>query len=176
MNFVGQMLAHTPLYVFALLLYLGWQGVQALRPRHRPIWRLLIVPAAFTAAGLLLLVLRPSSGVLPMVAWLGGLVAVVPLGFMTGPRILAIDRENRRATLAGSLVPLLRNLVVFSSQYAIAVATVLHPQERAGLVVVGHLVSGTTIGYFVGWTVALRRRYPAAAGGATPGEARLRTC
>jgi hypothetical protein len=123
---------------------------------------MLIVPAAFTATGLLLLLLRPSGGILPMTAWLGGLLAFVPLGLVTGPRILGVDRRTGLVTRAGSPVPLLRNLLVFVSQYAIAVALVLHLQAQASLTVVKHVVSGTSVGYFLGWTISFRRRYRAA--------------
>lgn len=162
MTFFAQMLAHTPPYVFFLFAYLVWQGVLSLRARRQPAWRMLIVPAVFTTTGLLLLILRPSGGILPMTAWLGGLVAFVPLGLVTGPRILEVDRRTGRVTRAGSPVPLLRNLLVFVLQYSIAVALVLHPQAQASLIVVGHAVSGASVGYFLGWTIALRRRYRAA--------------
>jgi len=74
-TFVVQMLAHTPPYVFVLLAYLVWQGVLSLRTRRRTVWRMLIVPGLFMATGLLLLVLRPSGGTLPMAAWFVGLAA-----------------------------------------------------------------------------------------------------
>jgi len=41
-----RILANTPVWAFALLAYLIWQGWQSLRPRTLPIWRLLIVPLA----------------------------------------------------------------------------------------------------------------------------------
>lgn len=75
MTFLVQMLTHTPPYVFVLLAYLVWQGVLSLRTRQQSVWRMLIVPGLFIATGLLLLVLRPSGGILPMVGWLVGLVA-----------------------------------------------------------------------------------------------------
>lgn len=96
-----------------------------------------------------------------MAAWLGGLGAFVPLGLVSGPRIVGVDRQTGCAMRAGSPVPLLRNLLVFASQYAIAVA-LLHPQAQANLTVVGHVVSGSCVGYFLGWTLALWRRYRAA--------------
>ena len=159
MTFFVQMLFHTPPYVFVLFAYIVWQGTQSLRSRRRAIWRLLIVPTAFTATGLLLLALRPFGGFLPIAAWLGGLVAFVPLGLATGPRIVGVDRAGGLVMLGGSPVPLLRNLLVFSAQYAIAVVSFLHPQAQASFVVAGHLVSGTSIGYFIGWTIMLRHRY-----------------
>ena len=161
MTFVVQMLAHTPPYVFVLLAYLVWQGVLSLWTRRRAVWRMLIVPGFFIATGLLLLVLRPSGGILPMAAWFLGLAAFVPLGLVTGPRLLAVDRGKGRVTLAGSPVPLVRNLLVFAAQYAIAVAFVRHPEARTSLVVAGHAVSGTSMGYFIGWTIAFRRLYRA---------------
>ena len=94
MTFVVQMLAHTPPYVFLLLAYLAWQGVKSLRTRRRSVWTMLIVPALFTATGLSLLVLRPSGDIPPMAAWLVGLMAFAPLGLVTGPRILAVDRPR----------------------------------------------------------------------------------
>ena len=159
MGFVVQMLADTPPYVFALLAYLVWQGVLSLRTRRLAIWRMLIVPGLFEAAGLLLLVLRPSSDIVPLAAWLVGLVAFIPLGLVTGPRLLAVDRTS--VTRAGSPVSLVRNLLVFGEQYGIAVAVFRDPGAHASLTLAKHAVSGTSVGYFIGWTIAFRHCYRA---------------
>jgi hypothetical protein len=97
-----------------------------------------------------------------MAAWLVGLMAFAPLGLVTGPRILAVDRASGRVTLAGSPVSLVRNLLVFATQYGIPVTLFRHPEARASLAVAGHAVSGTSVGYFIGWTIAFWRRYRAA--------------
>jgi hypothetical protein len=159
MAFVVQMLAHTPPYVFVLLAYLFWQGVLSLRTRRLAVWRMLIVPGLFGAAGLLLLVLRPSGDIVPLAAWLVGLVAFVLLGLVTGPRLLAVDRTS--VTRAGSPVPLVRNLLVFGAQYGIAVAVFCQPEAHVSLTLAKHVVSGASVGYLVGWTIAFRRRYRA---------------
>jgi hypothetical protein len=52
MQVAVRILTHTPLWVFALLAYLIWQGWQARRPRTRAIWRMLIVPQVFFLMGL----------------------------------------------------------------------------------------------------------------------------
>ena len=57
-----------------------------------------------------------------MVAWFVGLAAFIPLGLVTGPRLLAVDGGSGRVTRAGSPVSLVRNLLVFAAQYGIAVA------------------------------------------------------
>jgi hypothetical protein len=162
MTLLVQMLTHTPPYVFGLLAYLVWQGVLSLRTRQQSVWRMLVVPGLFIATGLLLLVLRPSGGILPMVGWLVGLVAFVPLGLLTGPRLLGVDRTRGQVIRAGSPVSLVRNLLIFAAQYGIAVALFRHPEAHASLVVAGRAVSGTSIGYFIGWTIAFRQRYRAA--------------
>lgn len=51
MTFAWQILIHTPVWVWMLLAFLLWQGIQAMRPRRTPIWRALIVPVAFIAWG-----------------------------------------------------------------------------------------------------------------------------
>jgi hypothetical protein len=56
---------------------------------------------------------------------------------------------------------LVRNLLVFAAQYGIAVALFLHPEAQASLAVAGHTVSGASVGYFIGWTIAFPRRYRA---------------
>jgi hypothetical protein len=158
MTFLGHMLAHTPRYIFLLLAYLIWQGVRSMRTRRQSVWRMLVLPSIFIGSGLLLLVLRPSGAIPAMAAWLAGLVAFIPLGLATGPRILEVDRASGRVTRAGSPVSLVRNLCVFGAQYAIAVAVVLHPTAQASLAIAGHAVSGTSVGYFIGWMIALRNR------------------
>jgi hypothetical protein len=56
-------------------------------------------------------------------------------------------------------VSLVRNLLVFATQHGIAVTLFRHPEARASLAVARHAVSGTSVGYFIGWTIAFWRRY-----------------
>ncbi len=172
MTFVVQMSAHTPRSVFVLLGYLIWQGVLSLRSHRLAVWRMLIVPGLFEGTGLRLLVLRQSSDIMPIAAWLIGSVAFVPLGLATGPRLLAVDRTG--VTRAGSPVSLVRNLLVFGAQYGIAVAHFLHPEEHVGLTIARHTNSGASVGNFVGWMIAFRRRHRGArdAAGLTLRESR----
>ena len=63
---VTRILTNTPLWVFALLAYLIWQGSQSLRPSTRPIWRMLIVPLVFFLMGLSRLVTARDGGIEPL--------------------------------------------------------------------------------------------------------------
>jgi hypothetical protein len=49
MEQILRIVEHTPLWVFALFAVLVAFGLQALRPRTLPIWRLLVIPAVFVA-------------------------------------------------------------------------------------------------------------------------------
>ena len=65
MSFIFAVLSHTPVYAWALLAYLVWQGALSLRPRTQSVPPMLIVPAIFAATGLLLIVREPAGGSCP---------------------------------------------------------------------------------------------------------------
>jgi FtsH-binding integral membrane protein len=154
MQIAVRILANTPVWVFALLAYLIWQGLQALRTSTQPIWRMLIVPSVFLLMGLSRLVTASDNGLAPLLAWFAA-----ALSLYHGPRLLAVDRKTGRVTRPGSAAPLLRNITVFALQYGVAVATAMKLEPHAAVAIIGHAVSGGSAGYFSGWTAVLLRRY-----------------
>ena len=164
-----RILTHTPFWVFVLLAYLIWQGLQALRPRTQAVWRMLIVPLVFFLMGLSRLVLAHDNATAPLFAWLAALALFMALGLFNGPRLLAVDRQTGTVTRPGSVGPLLRNLTVFSLQYGVAVASAMKLEPHAAVAIIGHAVSGASTGYFSGWTAALWRRYRNFDNGQNPG-------
>jgi hypothetical protein len=156
---VTRILTNTPLWVFALLAYLIWQGSQSLRPRTQPIWRTLIVPLVFFLMGLSRLVTARDRGIEPLLAWLVAAVLFALLALSRKPKLLAVDRKSGTVTRPGSANPLARNITVFVLQYAVAVATAMKLEPHAAVAIIGHAVSGASAGYFSGFAVALLRRY-----------------
>lgn len=156
---VTRILTHTPLWVFALLAYLIWQGSQSLRPRTQPIWRMLIVPLVFFLMGLSRLVTARDGGIEPLLGWLVAAVLFALLALSRKPRLLAVDRNSGTVSRPGSAAPLARNITVFVLQYAVAVATAMKLEPHAAVAIIGHAVSGASAGYFSGRAVALVRRY-----------------
>jgi hypothetical protein len=154
-----RILTNTPLWVFALLAYLIWQGSQSLRPRTQPIWRMLIVPLVFFLMGLSRLVTARDRGIEPLLAWLVAAVLFASLALSLRPKLLAVDRKSGTVTRPGSSTPLARNITVFVLQYAVAVATAMKFEPHAAVAIIGHAVSGASAGYFSGFAVALLRRY-----------------
>jgi hypothetical protein len=107
-------LIHTPIWVFALLAYLVWQGSRSLQPRTQPLW--LIVPVMFFLMGLSRLVLARNNGWELLLAWFVAAFLFASLALYRGPGRLAIDRKNGLVTRPGSPMPLLRNVTVFLLQ------------------------------------------------------------
>ena len=58
---------------------------------------------------------------------------MAPLAFLTGPRLLAVDRGKGLVTRAGSALPLIRNVTVFALQYGVAVMAALQLDGHAAV-------------------------------------------
>jgi Family of unknown function (DUF6622) len=157
MQFAWQILIHTPLWAFALLVFLIWQGIKAMRPRTVTIWRSLIVPAVFIAWGLPRLLSRQDI-LWPLAAWLGAAAVLLAVGMLTsGP--IELDHTTGEINRPGSIIPLIRNITVFALQYAVAVIAAIDPHDATTAAIIGRAISGGTTGYFLGRTVALLRQY-----------------
>jgi len=150
-------LGNTPAWVWVLFLYLMWQGARRLRPRIVPALRLAVVPAIFILWGLSGLAQRPFGAETIALFWLAGAAIGGVLGPLTGPKLLAVDREHHRAHLPGSWMPLIRNVIIFGAHYGLNVAAALAPAMAAGLLRADIAVSGASAGYFLGWGFALWR-------------------
>ena len=158
MKLVLGIVAHTPLWVFALFAYLVWQGVQAMQPRATPIWRALIVPVVFIVWGVSRIGFGHQDSAWPLVAWLVAALVLLPLGVLT-PRPFEVDHATGKIVRPGSPFGLVRNLIVFASQYAVGVISAIDAGDRVLAIIVGRAISGATAGYFIGATIALLIAY-----------------
>jgi hypothetical protein len=158
MTFAYQILVHTPLWVFALFAYLIWQGVQAMQPRTTPIWRALIVPIVFIVWGASRIGFGHQDSLWPLVAWLVAALVLLPLGVLT-PRPFEVDHTTGQIIRPDSSFGLVRNLIVFASQYAVGVITAIDAGDRALAIIIGRAIAGATAGYFIGSTIALLIAY-----------------
>ena len=158
MQFAVGIITHTPLWAWILLAYLVWQGIKAMQPRTTTIWRALIVPAIFIVWGLSRLGFGQQAGIAPLAAWIAAALVLLPVGVLT-PRPFEVDHTTGQIRRPGSIFPLVRNIIVFAAQYAVAVIAAIHTDDRAMAAIVGRAISGATAGYFIGSTVALLRQY-----------------
>src|SRR3954453_18910335 len=149
MTFAYQVLVHTPLWVWTLLAYLVWQGIKAMQPRMTPIWRALIVPVVFIVWGMSRIGFGHQNSAWPLVPWFVAALALLPLGVLT-PRPFELDHATGQIVRPGSPIGLVRNLIVFASQYAVGVISAIDAGDRALAVIAGRAISGATAGYFIG--------------------------
>lgn len=152
-------LAHTPIWVFLVLAYLLWQGIQSLRQRTLPLWRVLLVPALFIVSGVSRIVGSDSGRAEALLPWAAAVAVFMPLAFIRGPRLLAVDRRSTEVTRPGSPLPLVRNVLVFILQYAAAVMTRDGMRGSREAALTSHVISGATAGFFIGWVIVALRHY-----------------
>jgi hypothetical protein len=129
-----------------------------MRPRTVTIWRSLIVPAVFIVWGLSRLLSRQQDVVWPLVTWIGAAAVLMLVGLLTA-RPFELDHTTGEIKRPGSVVPLIRNITVFTLQYTVAVIAAVDPHDATTAAIVGRAISGGTTGYFLGRTVALLRQY-----------------
>jgi hypothetical protein len=153
-------LLHTPWWAFALLLLLLVTGVQALQTRTLPVWRVLIVPSVFIVWGKLALALQLSwSSSFLLTDWLTAALlgaALMRLSIRPDAIHIAGPAEIR---VAGSPLPLVRNMVIFFVKYGLAVAAALNPAYRPTIAIWDIAVSGLGSGYFLAWLAFLALTY-----------------
>jgi hypothetical protein len=145
---------HTPVWVFAILAILIATGLQALRPRVVPIWRLLIVPGVFIVWGVIGIVQRAQIAPAFPLDWAGAVAIGAAIGWAT-TRLsgMTFDPTRQVVGLPGSPVPLVRAASIFIARYGLAIAAAFAAtrSEYATIVTVDVAVSGLATGYFLGW-------------------------
>jgi hypothetical protein len=160
-------LQNSPWWVYVLLVLLIWLGLQALRPRTLPIWRLTILPTVFIGWGIASMFVQSEIPVFLIADW-SVAAGIGLIGAWIGTRRVdvTIDRAHRSVTLPGSARPLIRNILIFTVKYAIGVAMALLPGYHQELTIFNIAISGAMAGYFLGWLCRLMlvyRREPEAA-------------
>ncbi len=128
MEFIWQILRHTPVWVygiFALLVYLG-----AIQTRERRVSRLrvAILPIVMLAFSLLGVLGTFGLSALTLGAWTGGILLVVILNQIARfPRGVRHPAGSSHFVIPGSWTPLLLMLAIFFARYVVAVTAVMRP-------------------------------------------------
>ncbi len=155
---VYEVLAHTPPWVFILFAYLVSIGVLRLRPSVRQLGKIWITPLIFVAWGLAGLFKRHVEFGFVLPHWFMGAVIGGALGLLGGMS-LTVDRPRQLVLLRGSIMPLVRIVLIFGAHYLLQVAAALHPENSASLMTWDIYVSGASAGYFIGWSVRFLQSY-----------------
>jgi hypothetical protein len=155
---ISQVLSGTPIWVFVLFAFLIWTGATRLKPGVRELAKIWITPGIFIVWGLIGLFQRAGDFSQVLIHWVIGAVLGAALGLAFGIPLQA-DHPRRLVLLPGSVLPLLRILIIFGAHYVLRVASAIHPDMGATYLNWDIYVSGAAAGYFIGWSVRFLTSY-----------------
>ena len=155
-----QIVTNTPLWVWPLMAFILWLGLQGLRQRAIPVWRLAILPAVSLATSLggIAQSVNPAGAA---AGWGLALIAFLPLGWAFGQdRPVRLRPEDGKLEIAGGWFALLFGLSIFAVRYAMGVLFGVLPALRAEplWIYVSGAVGGMVTGIGIGWLANLLRR------------------
>jgi hypothetical protein len=161
-TFVLAVLKGTPVWVWALLVYLIYRGLKALRTSVTSLSKLAVIPTIFVIWGT-----YTAFGGSPasLAVWLVSFVLGTAAGYLrTAAAPVRVDRERQLIELPGGPMTLIIILVMFGVQYTLNVTAALDPKVREAiwfmLVSVG--CSGGAGGLFLGRFLGLYRKLQSA--------------
>ena len=148
-----QIIGHTPLWVWALLLTLVWLGYAQVRERRVSRARLLFVPIVLIAWSLSAVVGSFGADWAAMSIWAACTAVAAWLSAVRPPPAGArFDPEARLIVIPGSWIPLVLILGIFVTHYAVNVALAMQHELivdtgfRAGVSAAYGLLGGMILG------------------------------
>jgi hypothetical protein len=161
-----EILAHTPIWVWTLLVALLWLGLVQTAPRSVRLPRVILLPLAMT--GLSLYACLSTFGAIHVswAIWLGAALATAAwVGTGDLPAGTRYDAPTQFFRLPGSWVPLSLMMTVFLTKYAVGVMLAMHPALVHDSVVAAIVATlyGAMSGVFLGRMARLLRLAQASA-------------
>lgn len=153
-------LQHTPVWVYVLFAVLLALGLVSLRTRTVKLWRPLVAPIVFIIWGIYGLAVRLDASALLPLYWAGAAAIAAALAWYgTDLGTTEPDPASGQVRIMGSAFPLVRNMTLFFSKYAIGVAIAQTAFDLQTLYALDVAVSGISLGYFTGWLLRFAQRY-----------------
>lgn len=152
-----QILLGTPAWVYVLFALLLWLGVSQLRAHAVPVRRIWLTPVVFIIWGLCGLAMHNKGMLISLLPWL----VAASVGLLVGlarRNTLAIDHARGLVMRPASVLPVLRNFMIFAAHYALNVAATFNPGEHA-IMQVDLAISGVFAGFFLGWLLRFIQHY-----------------
>jgi hypothetical protein len=159
---IVQIIANTPLWVWALLAFLLFIGVRALRPATAPLWRIALLPAAFFVWGLSSHYQMHGLGLGKVLPWVAALAGGTAVGMVIANlQPIRVDKVRQLVHTAGGPLTLVLILLIFATKYAFGYLHATRPNLFAEprFWVAEIAVSGVLAGMFVGRFAGLLRQY-----------------
>lgn len=147
----SQIISHTPAYVWAILAFLIFRGVIALRTRDVAMNKLFILPIVMLALALFDVAAKFGSAS-AFATWAVTAAATLALLYQYGAARVAPAAEPGHVIVRGSVWPLALMLAIFFTKYVASIAMAVQPHLRQdGLfTAVVCILFGVFSGYFLG--------------------------
>lgn len=147
-----QILSHTPLYVWAILAFLVWRGVAELREREIAMPRMFVLPLVLLILSLHDIARKFGFDATAFIAWTAAFAAAALLAWRFGRVRVAPGSAPGRVRVAGSVVPLVLMLSIFTLKYVTSVLLAVRPDLAGQPMVVAGVCAmfGVFNGYFLG--------------------------
>lgn len=125
-----QILTHTPLYVWAILAFLVYRGMAAMRDRDVEVRRLVMIPAVMLVLSLQDMNAKFGLEGWALAAWTLAAAGVALAAGLAGSERVAGSSIPGHVRVRGSALPLVMMLAVFCTKYAASVTLAVAPQLR----------------------------------------------
>ena len=152
-----QIVANTPLWVWPLMAFVLWLGLQGLRPRVIPWWRLAILPMVGLATSLAGIA-QSAHPAWTATGWGLGLLAFLPVGWVFGQNRRVQRRPgDGKLEIAGGWFALAFGTSIFAVRYAMGVLFGVLPVLRADPLWIhaSGAIGGMVAGIGIGWLANL---------------------
>ena len=153
-----QILAATPIWVWALLSLLVWLGLVQSRARPVTLRRVVILPLAMTGLSMYGTYSAFHASPWSWILWAGAaLVSIAWFASGYAPAGMRYEAAQRRFHIRGSWEPLALMMAIFCTRYVVAVALSIHPawaQEVAVAAIIASIY-GALSGVFMGRMVRM---------------------
>ncbi len=153
MNMIQQIIANTPVWVWAILVFLVYRGMLSSLDRETSLKKVFIIPIVMLALSIQGILSAFGAGSTAVLVWL----AAVVLGSVLSWQLFNLDNvraDPRRGVVfqRGSWIPLMLMMGIFCTKYAVGVTLALHAgyRQEAWFVSVVSALYGLFNGIFIG--------------------------
>lgn len=147
-----QILTHTPVYVWAILAFLIYRGVIAMRDREIGFRKLFIIPVIMLVLSLQDIASKFGIGFLPLAAWAAGAAGMTLLVWRLSNARIDAGATPGSVRVRGSWAPMAMMMAIFFTKYITAVTLVMQPgaAQNALFSAAVCVLFGVFNGYFLG--------------------------
>lgn len=146
-----QILTHTPLYVWAILAFLVYRGMAAMRDRDVEIRKLVIIPAVMLVLSLQDMSTKFGLGGWALAAWAAAAAGMALAAGLAGSDRIVAGTVPGQVRVRGSRLPLVMMMAVFFTKYVASVTLAIVPHLRQDTLF-ACIVCGL-FGVFNGWFI-----------------------